>query len=162
MSCADDEFTLPDVTKDPGADRKVRLDFFNDCANFWQANAEFSSNEFIRPTRATGFAYKATTAGCSAAREPVWPREVDDTVSDGSVIWTCAAAGSNGLSPITSPSGVSDPTGLTVASVTVDENTNILATYQGGTLGQDYEAVFTFTLSGVPRVARQLVKIRKR
>lgn len=157
-----DEFTLPEAVKDPAADKKVRLEFFDDCANFWIANTEYSSNEYIRPTRATGFAYKATTAGCSSAREPIWPREVDLTVSDGSAIWTCVAAGPNGLSPITSPSGVSDPAGLTVSAVAVDENTNILATYQGGTLGQDYEAVFTFTLSGVPRVARQLVRVRKR
>lgn len=159
MSC---DFLLPETSKDPAADKKVSLSFFNDCANFWRANEEFSSNEFIRPTRPTGFAYKASTGGCSGAKEPIWPRLIDSTVTDGSIVWTCVAAGSNGLSPITAPSAVSDPTGLTISSVSVDENTKILATYSGGTLGQDYEAVFSFTLSGVPRVARQLVKIRKR
>lgn len=158
----DADFTFPDTQKDPAADKKVTLSFFNDCANFWRANEEFSLNEFIRPTQATGFAYKASAAGCSGAREPVWPKAIDSTVADGSVIWTCVAAGANGLSPITSPSGTSDPTGLTIASVSVDENTKILATYQGGSLGQDYDAVFTFTLSSVPRVARQRVQVRKR
>jgi hypothetical protein len=159
---SDEEYRLPDALKDPAADSKVTLGFFDDCANFWRPNEEFSSNEFIRPTRATGFSYKATTAGCSNAKEPIWPKAVDSTVPDGSVVWTCVAAGSNGLSPITSPSAASDPTGLTISSVSVDENTKILATYQGGSLGQDYDAVFTFTLSGVTRVARQTVRIRKR
>lgn len=157
-----DEFRLPDVLKDPAETLSVTLDFFGYCANYWSENEEYSLNEFARPTRATGFAYKATTAGCSGAREPIWPRSVDATVPDGSIVWTCAAAGSNGLAPITSPSASSDPTGLTISAVSASENTKILATYSGGELGQDYEAVYSFTLSGKTRIARQLVQIRKR
>jgi hypothetical protein len=158
----DESFRLGEVLKDPAEDLVVGLNFFSYCANLWAANEEFSLNEFIRPTRPTGFSYKATTAGCSGAREPVWPEVAGSTVEDGSIVWTCAAAGSNGLAPITSPSATSDPTGLTISSVSVEENTRIIATYQGGWLGQDYDVVFTFTLSGLPRVARQTVKVRKR
>jgi hypothetical protein len=155
------DFRLPDAIKDPGTDLKVSLEFFGDCANFWRANEECSLNEHVRPTRGTGFAYKATVAGLSGSREPVWPKTLDATVTDGSITWTCVAAGTNGLAPITSPSATSDPTGLTISAVAVEESTKILATYQGGSLGQDYEAVFTFTLNGA-RVARQRVLVRKR
>jgi hypothetical protein len=51
---------------------------------------------------------------------------------------------------------------VTIAAVSVEEYTNILATYSGGGLDQDYDATFTFTLNGVTRVARQRVSIRKK
>jgi hypothetical protein len=83
-------------------------------------------------------------------------------VQNGSVVFTCRAAGTNGVMEITSPTAISDPTGLTIGSVSVSESTKILATYSAGTLGQDYDAVFTFTLNGATRVARQTVKVRRR
>lgn len=159
---SDEEFRLPDALKDPGEDLKVTLGFFGFCANYWRENEEFDLNSYVRPSRSTGFAYQATTAGLSGAKEPIWPKALASTVTDGSVTWTCVPAGANGVSPITSPSATSDPSGLTIASISVDDSIKILATYQGGSLGQDYDAVYTFTLSGVPRVARQTVKVRKR
>lgn len=154
--------TFPDALKDPAEDLKVTLSLFRYCASFWRPNESYDLSEFVRPNKATGFAYQATAAGLSSAREPTWPRTLAATVVDGSVTWTCAAASTNGLNAITSPSAVSEPTGLTIASVSVSESTKILATYSGGTLDQDYDAVFTFTLNSVPRVARQRVLIRKR
>lgn len=159
------EFVFRKVQVNESPDtKKVTLNLFRWCANFWRANETHGSGEHIRPTRATGFAYECTTAGTTGAREPLWPRSLDATVTDGSVIWTCRAASTNGLNAITSPSAASDPTGLTIGSVSVDEGCKILATYEppANSLGQDYDAVFTFTLNGVTRVARQRVEIRKR
>lgn len=153
--------TFPDALKDPGDDKKVTLNLFKYCASFWRPNELITLNEFVRPTKATGFAYQGT-AGTTGSREPAWPRVLTATVVDGSVTWTCVAADANGLNPITSPVAVSDPTGLTIASVSASESTKILATYSGGTLDQDYDAVFTFTLNSVQRVARQRVLVRKR
>jgi hypothetical protein len=155
------DFVFDALVKDASESKSVELNLFRWCASFWRPNEQYSNGEYARPTNPTGFAYQGT-AGTSGSREPVWPRTIDATVSDGSVTWTCKAAGSNGLNSISSPVGVSDPSGLTISDVSVSELTKILATYAGGTLGQDFEAVFTFTLNGVPRVARQLVKIRKR
>jgi len=157
-----DNYTFDDVTVDPGESHKVLLDLFDICANFWTPNEQVDLTEYVRPRLANGFAYEVTTAGLTARREPIWPRTIGATVASGSAVFTCRAAGSNGLMAITSPSAVSDPTGLTIGSVSVSESTKILATYSGGTLGQDYDAVFTFTLNGVTRVARQVVKVRKR
>lgn len=160
---ATDFRTFQPAAKDPSEDLLVELDLFLWCANFWRANEQVALNEHVRPRRPTGFAYKATTAGTTGMREPgYWPRTLGFTVVSGSVTFTAVAAEANGLSPITDPSAVPDPTGLTITSVSASESTKILATYQGGTLDQDYDAVFSFTLNGVPRVARQKVMVRKR
>lgn len=156
------DYTFDPIEVDPGESRKVTLDLFGKCANFWRPNEQYASTEFIRPTRATGFSYECTTAGTTSEREPIWPRAIGLTVTDGSVVWTCRAASTNGLNAITSPSATPDPTGFTIGGVSVEEAHKILATYSGGQLGQNYDAVFTFTLNGVSRVARQRVEFRKR
>ena len=156
------DLTFETLVKDPAESRPVILNLFRKCANFWRPNEQYATNEFIRPNKATGFSYQATTGGTSGAREPLWPKVLAATVTDGSVLWTCTAAGANGLNAISAPSGTSDPTGLTISSVSVSETANILATYSGGTLDQDYDAVFSFTLNGVTRIARQKVEVRKR
>ena len=159
---SDQEYTFRSCTKDPGADKRVTLNLYKYCAVFWRRNELYATNEYVRPAHATGFSYQCNASGLSGSREPIWPRVVGQTVTDGSIVWTCRAADANGLDAIDSPLGSSDPTGLTVTGVSASESTKILATYSGGQLGQDYDAVFTFTLGGVPRVARQTVKIRKR
>jgi hypothetical protein len=155
-----DDYTFGEITKDPGASRIVELELFNKAANFWRPNEQYATNEYIRPNIATGFAYQAAGAGTSGLREPRWPTVLNATVVDGSITWTCSAAGANGLNAVSSPSAVSSPAGLTIASISVSETSKILATYSGGVGGQEYDAVFSFTLNGVPRVARQRVKIR--
>jgi hypothetical protein len=156
------EFTFPSARKDSADEKKVELNLFKYCANYWRANELVEIGEYFRPTKSTGFAYQVSTGGTTGAREPKWPETSGATVISGSATFTCVPAGSNGLNALSSPSVVSDPTGMTISSVSVSESTKLLATYQGGTLGQDYDAVFTFTLNGITRVARQKVLIRKR
>lgn len=158
---SDPDFVFPSISKNEGDSKPVELNLFRWCANYWRANELFPNSETIRPAIATGFAYQSA-GGTSAAREPIWPKVLGATVLDGSVTWTCVAADTNGINALSAPSGTSEPTGLTISSVSASESTKIIATYIGGSLGQDYEAVFSFTLNGVPRVARQLVQIRKR
>jgi hypothetical protein len=156
-------FRFPDApAKDPAESMDVVLDLAQWCANFWLPNEQFTLNEYARPNTPTGFSYQATTAGTSGAREPRWPTTLGATVNDGSVVWTCTAAGVNGFNALSAPGAVSEPTGLTIGSISVSETTKILATYSGGTHGYDYAAVFTFTLRGISRVARQLVRVRRR
>lgn len=155
------DYTFDSVKKDPGDSKLVELELFNKAANFWRPNEQYALNEFIRPNVATGFAYQATP-GTSGMREPRWPATAGATITDGSITWTASVAGSNGLNAVTSPTAVSDPIGLTISSIAVSETSKILATYSAGSAGQDYDAVFSFTLNGVPRVARQTVKVRYR
>lgn len=159
-----DDYTFDPVTIDPGDTFKVALDLFDICANFWTPNEQYALGEFVRPRLSTGFAYECTSAGTSGRREPIWNRTIGAVLSsnDGSVQWTCRTAGTNGLMAISSPSAVSDPLGLTISGVAVSESTKILATYAGSSLGQDFDAVYTFTLNDVTRIARQRIEIRKR
>ncbi|HEU4603749.1 MAG TPA: hypothetical protein VFS24_17370 [Steroidobacteraceae bacterium] len=158
----DPEYRFGTVQKDPGEDLKVELNLFRACANFWQPNEQYGAGEFVRPTRGTGFSYEVTTAGTTSAREPIWPTTEGATVTSGSAVLTCRAADTNGLNAITSPSATSDPIGLTISDLSVSESVKILATYSGGTLDQDFDAVYEFTLNGVTRIARQRVEVRKR
>jgi hypothetical protein len=156
-----DDYLFEDVVKDPAASRKVRLRLYALAANEWTPNEIVATGEHARPRMPNGFSYEATTGGTTAAREPLWPKAVGLTVTDGSVVWTCRAAAANGLNVVSSPSATSDPAGLTISSVAVAENTDIVATYSGGTEGTTYDAAFTWTLDGVPMVGRQQVRVAK-
>lgn len=55
----------------------------------WQANTAYNEGDVVRPVGArNGYVYKCTTAGTSGAEEPTWPTSEDETVNDGSVVWT--------------------------------------------------------------------------
>lgn len=155
------EHRFDPVTKDPAEVLDVVLNCFNLAANFWQPNEAYVVDEVIRPSKANGYAYKCTTAGLSAHREPAWP--ITGTRPDGSVIWTAQDAGSTGVNAVTLPSAAPIPSGeLTITGVDVIEQYKIAATYGAGVILRDYEAVFTFTLKGRIRVARQLVRVRSK
>lgn len=155
------DYRFDDAVKDAGETLPVMLDCFPVCAMFWRGNERVSSAEYVRPSRATGFAYQAGAAGTTAGREPLWPKVLGGTVVDGSVTWTAVAASTNGIDPISAPTAVSDPTGLTI-NVSVSESCKLQATYAGGTEGQAYDAVYTFTLDSKTRIARQRVEVKKR
>lgn len=141
----------------------VLLDWYGFCANFWRPNEQFTLNEFARPRRPTGFSYQATTAGLSGRDEPQWPTVLGLKVKDGSVEWTCTAAGANGLNAISSPSVTPDPPGsFTCTGAAVVENTKVQVTYEGGIEGQHYDAVCQVTINGVPRIGRQRVPVKRR
>jgi hypothetical protein len=158
-----DDFLFEDVVKDPAAYRKVRLRLYALAVNEWKPNEQVSQNEFVRPRIPNGFAYEATSTGggLTAAKEPRWPKTVTATVIDGGVTWTCRAASTNGINAVSSPSAASDPTGLTIGSVAVAENCDILATYSGGIDGTTYDVAFTWTLDGLTMVGRQKVIVAK-
>jgi len=58
-------------------------------ASAWVASTAYSAGDEVEPTTANGFVYVCTTAGTSDASEPTWPTTVGDTVTDGTVVWTC-------------------------------------------------------------------------
>lgn len=55
----------------------------------WVASTAYALNDAARPTVRNGFVYQVTTAGTSAASEPTWPTTAGNTVTDGTVVWTC-------------------------------------------------------------------------
>lgn len=157
------EYTItPDLVKDPAESRTFDVDFYAKCVNGWRPNEEVSAGEYMRPSVPNGFAYLVTVAGATGTKEPFWPKVIDETVPNGSATFQCKAAGANGINTITSPAVVSDPAGLTVTAVSVQEFRKIRCTVAGGVDGQMYDLVYSFTLDGVPRVARLKVPVRKR
>jgi hypothetical protein len=155
------EYRFGPATKDPAEERKVFLDCFDLCANFWRPNTVYAPGAFVRPSTATGFAYSTAGGGLSAATEPRWPTTIGDQRQDGSVTWQCAVPASNGLNVVSGPSHAA-PAGLTVTSVAVVDGTRIAATYSGGVEGQDYDVAFTFTINSIVQVGRQTVRVRRR
>jgi len=56
----------------------------------WAANTGYSLNNRVKPTSQNGYYYICSTAGTShATTEPTWPTKDGDTVTDGTVTWTC-------------------------------------------------------------------------
>ncbi|MEA3432061.1 MAG: hypothetical protein U9R01_05215 [candidate division WOR-3 bacterium] len=64
-------------------------DYMDDDSTEWAASTAYSLGDYVRPTTANGYVYKCTTAGTSGAAEPTWPTTIGQTVTDGSVVWTC-------------------------------------------------------------------------
>lgn len=157
MNCTD--FRLDAITKDPEESYPVLFSFYDWCANVWEPNEQYDVGEYLRPTRPNGFAYQSS-GGTSSNRSPIFPIVTGATVTDGSQTLTCVPAGANGLSSLSelTASVIDD---LAISGLSILEVANIAATYMGGTDGSDYEVKYSFTLDGLLRIARQLVRVRK-
>jgi len=55
----------------------------------WQASTAYSLGALVSPTTYNGHKYECTTAGTSGTTEPTWPTVNGNTVTDGTVVWTC-------------------------------------------------------------------------
>lgn len=57
----------------------------------WAATTAYTAGQIRLPTSANqvGYYYTCTTAGTSDGSEPTWPTTVDETVNDGTAVWTC-------------------------------------------------------------------------
>lgn len=58
----------------------------------WKAATAYTAGYYVKATASYNYTYECTTAGTShASTEPTWPTSVGNTVSDGTVTWTCRA-----------------------------------------------------------------------
>lgn len=56
----------------------------------WTVATAYALGAFVQPVTPNTYRYEATVAGTShAATEPTWPTTLGETVSDGTVTWTC-------------------------------------------------------------------------
>lgn len=115
---------------------KAKLQYARLLEYSWQPGREFALNEYVRPSGANGFAFKATTAGQSASTEPRWPTTLAATVTDGSITWTAVAIDSNSRDSISSINAVV-PSGITVSTPT-NSGSRVLFDISGGTKGSTY------------------------
>lgn len=161
-TCGDEFEISPTLCKNPESTRLIEVDFYAKCANFWRANEGVDSAEYVLPRKPNGFAYQANSAGRTGASEPLWSTTLGGTTVSGSVTFTCMAPGTNGISPISAPSVVADLPALVVSGVSVPaaEPWKIQLSVAGGTLDTDPVLLYSFTLNGVARAARQQVQVR--
>lgn len=137
------EYVFAAKDKHPTSTRLLTLDFFPLVANFWRPGEQYADASVVRPNAPTGFAYTAGGAGQTGLDEPAWPRALAATVVDGGITWTAGAAGANGVTALTVPTVVDEPTGvLTLGTPTVVDgagtSTAIQFTVAGGTHGERY------------------------
>jgi len=55
----------------------------------WAASTAKSVGDWVLPTTSNGYYYECTTAGTTGTDEPTWPTTPGQTVTDGTVEWTC-------------------------------------------------------------------------
>lgn len=68
----------------------IKIEF--ECGYFmgstWIKNTTYAEDANVIPITENGLVYQSA-GGTSAATEPTWPLEIGETVSDGTVTWTC-------------------------------------------------------------------------
>ena len=57
----------------------------------WTSAMSAILEDAVRPTARNGYVYECTTAGTAGTTEPVWPTTAAETVTDGTIVWTCRA-----------------------------------------------------------------------
>lgn len=123
--------------QDPADKLDYTVQFPRHCVRYREPDRDYALNTQARPQRATGYQYRASTAGHSGADEPRWPTTIGATVKDGSVIWTTEALAVTSLRRTLSNAVWSPDTGLTASGDTTD-GADATAFLNGGTLGQAY------------------------
>lgn len=79
------------ATSNPGTDNISLTPTF--ILSAWAVATAYSLGAVRVPTTPNGYRYEVTTAGTShATTEPTWPTVIGNTVTDGTVTWTCRAA----------------------------------------------------------------------
>lgn len=81
----------------------IAFEWFTLLATFWKPGTEYQVNTYVRPPRATGFAYQCSRAGQSGNVEPKWSRILGETVSDGDTAWLVVDAGANAVQAASAP-----------------------------------------------------------
>lgn len=55
-------------------------------------NTAYTTGSYVVPSTLNGYIYQATVGGTTASSAPLWPTTIGNTVTDGTVTWTCVAS----------------------------------------------------------------------
>lgn len=134
--------------QDPSDVLDYPVDFTGECVRFRMPDTAYAVNTCVRPFKATGLQYKATTAGRTGTQEPRWPETAGQTVTDGSVVWTAEAASSSSMIRQLASATWSPDNGVTASGASTDAAAALAtAKLSGGVAGQSYlvRVAATFT-----------------
>jgi hypothetical protein len=132
--------------QDPTDTLDYYVDFTAACARVRKPNFDYPTGTRVRPAKATGFQYNASTGGHTATSEPRWPTTAGGTVTDGSVVWTAEAVSTTSLERQLSSAAWTPDSGLTKAGESTF-GTIATANLSAGTLGQSYLVRVAGTMS---------------
>lgn len=134
------------ITKTETEVLKIEIEYARALEITWRPGTSYSTSTYVRPTTPNGYEYECTSGGQSATTEPLWPRTVAETVSDGSVTWTARAFSTNATDTISSVN-IESPAGITVGTPNTS-GTVVDFTVSGGTSPVTYEVSCEVTSSG--------------
>lgn len=130
----------PDVS---GVDGNVAA-IYDSILDSWAASTTFAFGQRIQPATPNGFGYLCSSPGVSSSSPPNFPTVAGQTVTDGSVVWTCLGPAPFG--PLPNSDGFFLGSGTNTAdqnctflfnySATADEIYNSLANAVSNAVGQ--------------------------
>jgi len=132
--------------QDPAETLDYSAEFSGHCSRLREPDTDYATGTRVRPARANGFQYNASTGGRTGTNEPRWPASIGATVQDGSVTWTCEAISDASLKRTVTTAAWTADAGITVGT-TATAGTKSTALLSGGTLGQRYLIRCTATCS---------------
>jgi hypothetical protein len=146
MSTACDEAAgvWPDI--EPDGKELHLVDFTRALSRFWQPGADFALNAAVLPTVPTGFQYKAQGSGRSGQREPIWPKALTGTVTEGSITWVCEAISTTSLQTTVSSVAWTADSPIAVGSQSLSgQIASALLDVTGAIDGEDYDVLVSAT-----------------
>lgn len=141
-----------DVTLCKTADEvKLRgFDFTAFLQNLWTRATVYVLDEVVRPPRANGYQYRATTGGQSGASAPNFRATDGALVADGTVVWTAEPIDNASLrATIAGSVWTADDSGVTFSGEAIDSaggRQRTSANIHGGTAGATYTVINTVTM----------------
>lgn len=150
------EITLASKTVDETV--PVQVDWHDYLARLWDPGRVMTAGRIIRPrrARATGFDYEVTTAGRTGGREPVWPKTLGATVTNGSVVFTARAGSTASMRALVSTAVWESDVGLTLSEPSSSDY--VYTTYvSGGEAGSSYRITLRVTLSVGGEIKEQVM-----
>lgn len=139
------------------------IDWEDELSIRWPApGRSIAAGVVIRPTFATGFEYRCSTAGYTGDSEPSWQSGAGSITTDGSVSWTAQAVTNASLVSTVSSSAWAAVTGVVLTgSGVVQQQAVVTADFSAAPSPGDYDLVNTVTLAdATTRVGTWRVKIR--
>jgi hypothetical protein len=130
----------------PGDRIDFEVDFETNLTRWHESGRTYAAAVRVRVPARPGFEYEATSGGQTGKAPPIFPTVIGQTVSDGSIVWTCRAVTTSSLTTtlVSAVWSVLD-SGVTASGQAVSGQA-ATAFLHGGVDGNDYRVLVTGTM----------------